>query len=119
MSAFDFRLVISRVSYAPLNRLLASGMVVAFCKVNNMATPSISDPLVAALLEVAKVRFALFREQFGRDPDPDEPLLFDPDQKEPTVATHADGRVQVISAAMASDVDAAAVLTLLGYGVVS
>jgi hypothetical protein len=94
-------------------------MVVAHSTDLVMATPSMSDPLIAALLEVAKVRFALFREQFGRDPGPDEPLLFDPDQKEPTVATHADGRVQVISAAVASDVDVSAVLTLLGYGLVS
>jgi hypothetical protein len=25
----------------------------------------------------------LFREKFGRDPEPGEPLFFDPDQKEP------------------------------------
>gem|GEM_PF-2169900 len=71
--------------------------------------------LVAALLEIAKVRFALFRERFGRDPGPDEPLLFDPDKEEPTAATQADRRVQVISAAIASEVDASAVLGLLGY----
>jgi hypothetical protein len=80
-----------------------------------MRTPSISDPLVAALLEIAKVRFQLFRERFGRDPGPDEPLLFDPNQCEPTAATQADGRVQVVSAAMASEVDASPVLSLLGY----
>ena len=80
-----------------------------------MRTPSVSDPLVAALLEVAKVRFALFRERFGRDPGPDEPLLFDPTQEEPTPATRADSRVQVVSAALASEVDAAPVLGLLGY----
>jgi hypothetical protein len=77
--------------------------------------PRVSDPLVAALLEIAKVRFALFRERFGRDPAPDEPLLFDPDREEPTAATRADSRVQVVSAAIASDVDATAVLGLLGY----
>ena len=80
-----------------------------------MRTPPVSDPLVAALLEIAKVRFALFRERFGRDPGPDEPLLFDPNEAEPTAATGADGRVQVVSAAMASEVDASAVLGLLGY----
>jgi hypothetical protein len=80
-----------------------------------MRTPRVSDPLFAALLEVAKVRFALFRERFGRDPEPDEPLLFDPEQEEPTAATHADRRVQVVSAALASEVDATAVLGLLGY----
>jgi hypothetical protein len=80
-----------------------------------MRTPQVSDPLVAALLEIAKVRFALFRERFGRDPGPDEPLLFDPDQEKPTASTRADSRVQVVSAAIASDVDASAVLGLLGY----
>lgn len=80
-----------------------------------MSTPPISDPLVAALLEIAKVRFQLFRERFGREPGPDEPLLFDPDKGVPTAATQADSRVQVVSAAMASEVDASAVLHLLGY----
>jgi hypothetical protein len=80
-----------------------------------MRKPNVSDPLVAALLEVAKVRFALFRERFGRDPGPDEPLLFDPDQEEPTQATGSDSRVQVLSAAIASEVDPSAILGLLGY----
>jgi hypothetical protein len=80
-----------------------------------MRTPPVSDPLVAALLEIAKVRFALFRERFGRDPGLDEPLLFDPEQDVPTAATQADSRVQVVSAAIASEVDANVVLRLLGY----
>ncbi len=80
-----------------------------------MKTLSVSDPLVAALLEIAKVRFALFRERFGRDPEPDEPLLFDPEQDAPTAAAQDDGRVQVVSAALASEVDANPVLGLLGY----
>jgi hypothetical protein len=83
-----------------------------------MRTPCVSDPLIAALLEIAKVRFALFRERFGRDPGPDEPLLFDPDQEKPTAATRADGRVQLVSAAIASEVDANPVLGLLGYELV-
>jgi hypothetical protein len=81
------------------------------------AAPELPDALVA-LLEIAKVRFALFRERFGRDPGPDEPLLFDPDKEEPTAANRADSRVQVVSAAMASAVDASAVLGLLGYELV-
>jgi hypothetical protein len=80
-----------------------------------MSTSPNSNPLVAALMEIARVRFQLFRERFGRDPGPDEPLLFDPDKGEPTAATHADGRVQVVSAALASKVDANAILDLLGY----
>ncbi|MBV8773010.1 MAG: hypothetical protein JO166_11895 [Deltaproteobacteria bacterium] len=82
-----------------------------------MSTSPISDALMAALMEIARVRFQLFRERFGRDPGPDEPLLFDPDKGEPTAATQAEGRVQVVSAALASEVDANAVLGLLGYEV--
>jgi hypothetical protein len=77
-----------------------------------------SDPVVTALLEIARVRFAFFRERFGRDPEPDEPLLFDPDKDEPTEASKDDGRVQVLSAAIASNVDAGEVLGLLGYNFV-
>jgi hypothetical protein len=80
-----------------------------------MPTALVLDRSIAALLEVAKVRFALFRERFGRDPGPDEPLLFDPEQEEPTAASQADRRVQVVSAASASQVDASVVLRLLGY----
>jgi len=83
-----------------------------------MRTPRVSDPSIAALLEIAKVRFALFRERFGRDPGPDEPLLFDPAQEKPTAATRADSMVQVVSAAIASEVDANTVLGLLGYKLV-
>ncbi|HKV54554.1 MAG TPA: hypothetical protein VJN94_07900 [Candidatus Binataceae bacterium] len=71
--------------------------------------------MVEALLEIAKVRFAVFRERFGRDPEPDEPLLFDPEKDEPTEATRDDGRLQIISAAHASNVDAVMVLSFLGY----
>jgi hypothetical protein len=80
-----------------------------------MRKASISDPSVAALLEIAKVRFQLFRERFGREPELDEPLLFDPDKREPIAATEADRRVQVVSAALATEVDARTVLGLLGY----
>jgi len=83
-----------------------------------MRTPRVLDPSIAALLEIAKVRFALFRERFGRDPGPDEPLLFDPAQEKPTAATRADSMVQVVSAAIASEVDANTVLGLLGYKLV-
>ena len=86
-----------------------------FARITIMHKSTISDPSIAALLEVARVRFALFRERFGRDPDPDEPLLFDPEKGEPTASNMAMSRVQVLSAALASDVDAGAVLGLLGF----
>ena len=74
-----------------------------------------TDPLAAALLAVAKVRFELFRERFGRDPELNEPLLFDPDEAKPTEAKQADRRIQLVSAAIVSKIDASAVLSLLGY----
>jgi hypothetical protein len=80
-----------------------------------MPDSEIPDAIVAALLEIAKVRFAVFRERFGRDPELDEPLLFDPAKDEPTEASQDDCRIQVLSAAMASDVDPGAVLNFLGY----
>jgi hypothetical protein len=83
-----------------------------------MPASSIPAPVLSALLEIAKVRFAVFRERFGRDPEPDEPLLFDPDQDQPTEANKEDCRIQVLSAALASKVDAGEVLCLLGYNFV-
>jgi hypothetical protein len=89
--------------------------IALYSRLKTMPTSPISNPLMAALLEVAKVRFQLFREHFGRDPEPDEPLLFDPDKGEPTAATQAECRLQLLSAALASEVDAGPVLGLLGY----
>jgi hypothetical protein len=80
-----------------------------------MPKPSLPKPLIAALLEIARVRFELFHEQFGRDPEPDEPLLFDKQKRVPTAPTEREGRMQVLSAALASNVDPALILGLLGY----
>ena len=35
--------------------------------------------------EALQEQFRLFREKFGRDPKPDEPIFFDPDQDQPTM----------------------------------
>jgi hypothetical protein len=75
-----------------------------------MTASDCSVSLANALIEVAKVRFAMFRERFGRDPEPDEPLLFDPGKDEPTAASSSDRRLQLLSAAVASNVDAAEIL---------
>jgi hypothetical protein len=81
-----------------------------------MTVPNSQDAALAtALLQIAKVRFNVFRERFGRDPRPDEPLLFDPCKDEPTAATSDDGRLQIISAAIATNVDAVLVLGFFGY----
>jgi hypothetical protein len=72
--------------------------------------------MAAALIEVAKIRYEAFRERFGRDPEPDEPLLFDPSEDCPTAANSSDRVLQVVSAAMLSNVDADMVLDYLGFG---
>jgi hypothetical protein len=73
------------------------------------------DAIATALIKVAQVRYAAFRERFGREPRPDEPLLFDPAEDQPTAANHTDRTLQIISAAMLSNVDARLVLDYLGF----
>jgi hypothetical protein len=67
----------------------------------------------AALLEVLRLRFERFRQRFGRDPEADEPLLFDPDFDRPVVTTDEESRMQVTTAALAAQVDPTAVLRWL------
>jgi len=81
-----------------------------------MLESELIDNLAAALLEVAKVRYTAFRNRFGRDPKPHEPLLFDPNADVPVAATKSDRMQQILNAANASNVDARLVLSVLGYG---
>jgi hypothetical protein len=80
-----------------------------------MPQPDTYDGLAAALLEVAKIRFGAFRERFGREPEPDEPLLFDPNEDEPIEASWSDRMLQVLAAASATNIDVAPVLQFLGF----
>jgi len=66
------------------------------------------------LLKVASLRYREFYERFGRDPEPDEPLFFDPEQSEPKLADHRQTRMQVLAAASIANVDAKPLLELLG-----
>jgi hypothetical protein len=70
--------------------------------------------IASALLEIARIRYAAFRDRFGRDPNPDEPLLFDPAEDRPIAANATDRTLQIVSAAMICNVDAGAVLNYLG-----
>jgi hypothetical protein len=72
------------------------------------------EGLVAALFEVARVRYAAFHARFGREPEPNEPLLFDPMQDDPTPATVTERVHQIAEAAKAVNVDASVILQLLG-----
>jgi hypothetical protein len=67
-----------------------------------------------ALLRIASLRYQEFFERFGREPEPDEPLFFDPKHNEPKLADHRQTRIQVLTAASIANVDAKPVLELLG-----
>ena len=67
-----------------------------------------------ALLRIASLRYQEFYERFGREPEPDEPLFFDPHHNEPKLADHRQTRIQVLTAASIANVDAKPVLKLLG-----
>jgi len=66
-----------------------------------------------SLFEVIRFRFGIFREKFGRDPRPDEPLFFDPTQEWPAKACVDETRRQIQAAAAAMGVRLRPVLRLL------
>jgi len=83
--------------------------------INESPKPSVSEPVASALIAIAQVRYEAFCEHFGREPEPDEPLLFDPEEELPTAASAEDRMHQVISAATISNVDPDLVLNYLGF----
>jgi hypothetical protein len=68
-----------------------------------------------ALIAVVRLRYQAFLIRFGRDPRPDEPLLFDPKQDEPTAANADEQFLQIKDAADVANVDAILLLNCLGY----
>ena len=66
-----------------------------------------------SLFEVIRFRFGAFREKFGRDPRPDEPLFFDPTREWPEKACVDETRGQIQTAAAAMGVRLRPVLRLL------
>lgn len=66
--------------------------------------------MAIATLEVFRMRYRAFCERFGRDPEPDEPLFFDPAQDLPVAPEPAVIRAQVLAAASAAGVDGHIVL---------
>jgi hypothetical protein len=72
-----------------------------------------------ATLEVFRMRFQAFCERFGRDPEPDEPLFFDPAQETPVAPESSVIRSQIIAAATAARVDSRLVIDFMrlsGHG---
>jgi hypothetical protein len=70
--------------------------------------------LSAAVMRIAKLRYEMFRDRFGRDPYPDEPLFFDPTNDIPVVAEVSQMWTQVMDAAVATRADALSVMKFLG-----
>jgi hypothetical protein len=73
------------------------------------------DNVSEALIAVVRLRYQAFVVRFGREPRPDEPLLFDPKQDEPTAATDEERFLQIKDAADVAKVDAILLLNCLGY----
>ncbi len=66
--------------------------------------------LEMAVLRIARVLYSTFVNRFGRDPEPDEPLLFDPRQGHPVNANRSDTLNQIMTAAKAARVDLKSIL---------
>lgn len=66
-----------------------------------------------SLFEVVRFRFGAFRHKFGRDPGPDEPLFFDPEQELPEKACLDEIRGQINTVAAAMGVRVGPVLRLM------
>ncbi|HVC43462.1 MAG TPA: hypothetical protein VND20_01485 [Candidatus Binataceae bacterium] len=73
-----------------------------------------SSDIGAAVLKIARLRYRLFHEKFGRDPGPDEPLFFDSSKGEPIVASADEMWRQVFDAAAATRTDFLSVMKFLG-----
>jgi len=74
------------------------------------------ERMAIATLEVFRMRYQAFYARFGRDPEPDEPLFFDPAQEQPVAPDAAVIRSQIIAAAAAARVDAGLVLDFMKVG---
>ncbi|MGO9063081.1 MAG: hypothetical protein ACLQU2_37815 [Candidatus Binataceae bacterium] len=69
--------------------------------------------MAMATLEVFRVRYQAFCDRFGRDPEPDEPLFFDPEQEQPVAPDSSAIRLQIIAAASVARVDARLVMDFM------
>jgi len=67
----------------------------------------------AALLKVAICRFGMFVKKFGRDPEPNEPLFFDPHSDQPVEADTVELRRQVMETARYAGINADVVIRFL------
>jgi hypothetical protein len=73
-----------------------------------------SNDIGMAMLKIARLRYQIFRDRFGRDPAPDEPLFFDSQQNEPVVAGASEMSSQLMHAANVTRSDYLSVMRYLG-----
>jgi hypothetical protein len=66
-----------------------------------------------SFFEVIRLRFRAFREQFGRDPGPNEPLFFEPDRDRPVQVDTAQAIEQIEAAARTLKIHSGPVLDFL------
>jgi len=74
------------------------------------------DDIGMAMLKIARMRYQIFRDRFGRDPGPDDPLFFDSQRSEPVVAGANEMCSQIMDAAAATRSDYLSVMKFLGLG---
>jgi len=67
------------------------------------------------LHEAVKRQLESFKEKFGREAGPDDPLFFDPDYDEPTQLTEPKVKRELIEAARKAGLDVDRVLRDLGF----
>jgi len=74
------------------------------------------ERMAIATLQVFRMRYKAFYARFGRDPEPDEPLFFDPEQELPVAPESSVIRSQIIAAAAEAGVDSGLVLDFMREG---
>jgi len=67
------------------------------------------------LCEAITGQLESFKEKFGREPGPDDPLFFDPDYDMPTPLTEARIKRELVEAARKAGLDVHRVLRGLGF----
>jgi len=73
----------------------------------------VEERMAIATLEVFRIRYRAFCDRFGRDPEPDEPLFFDPASDKPVPPESSVIRAQVLAAATSAGVDGHIVLSFM------
>jgi hypothetical protein len=61
-------------------------------------------PLEAETTAVMRDQLARFRQRFGRDPGPDDPVFFDPDQDNPTPISADEANREIVQAMVSAGI---------------